>query len=325
MVDARLLVGDDSVLPFVINSAGVRGRVMRLGPVLRAILARHDYPQPVARLLAEFLLLAGGLASMMKYEGVFTLQTRGDGPLRFMVADVTDEGALRGYVELDRPALDALLSRDPAPSLPRLCGAGYLAFTVDRNEEGQRYQGIVELTGASIADCVLHYFQQSEQLPSAIHVATSAPGAPWQAAGMILQRLPASEYGSDHPDLLEAREEGWRRAMILMSTLTDAELLDRDLSSAALVHRLFNEELYALHEPQHLEDRCRCSEERITTVLASLGEEDLAEMTLPDGRVEAVCQFCSRAYGFTPDVLRRLRESLRPEAGPAQGAGSQGG
>ncbi len=295
--------GEDSVLPFVIGSAGVRGRVVRIGPALRAILGRHAYPPQVTVLLSEFLLLAGGLSSMMKYEGIFTLQLRGEGPLRLLVADVDSNGAVRGYADWDADGLSDLLEREEKPSLPRLCGSGYLAFTVDRNEEGQRYQGIVELTGASLTDCVLHYFQQSEQLPSAIHLATDATDG-GQAAGMILQRLPASQYGSEHPDLLEAREEGWRRATILMATLSDAELLDRAILPAGLVHRLFHEEEVTLHQETPLQDRCRCSRERLASVLASMGPEDIAEMTLPDGRVQAVCQFCSRHYDFAPETVR---------------------
>lgn len=308
MSTASISLEEDSVLPFVIGSAGVRGRLVRLGPAMRSILGRHDYPLPVARLLAEFLVLAGALSSMMKYEGVFSLQTRGDGPLRFLVADVSSAGDLRGYAEMDREAVSALLAQEPAPSLPRLCGKGYLAFTVDRNEEGQRYQGIVELTGARLADCVLHYFQQSEQLPSAIHLALDEAPEHWRAGGMILQRLPASEYGSEHPDLLEAREEGWRRAAFLMSTLKDRELLDPGLTGGALVHRLFHEEEYALHRLAKLEDRCRCSRERLSTVLASLREEELTEMILPGGGVEAVCQFCNRSYAFAAGELSALRK-----------------
>lgn len=295
--------GEDSVLPFVIESAGVRGRLIRMGPALRDILGRHAYPATIARLLSEFLLLAGGLSSMMKYQGIFTLQLRGDGVLKLLVADVDSRGAIRGYADADRDALEALLAQEARPSLPRLTGTGYLAFTVDRNDEGQRYQGIVELSGASLADCVLHYFQQSEQLPSAIHLASEA-GEAAQAAGLVLQRLPASQYGSEHPDLLEAREEGWRRATILMSTLTDAELLDRAITPARLVHRLFNEEEVTLHAPAPFQDRCRCSRERLASVLGSLSAEEITEMTLPDGWVQAVCQFCSRTYDFAPETVR---------------------
>ncbi len=300
------LAGEDSVLPFVIETAGVRGRVIRLGPALREILGRHDYPPQVSGLLSEFLLLAGCLSSMMKYEGIFTLQIRGDGPLRLIVADVDSNGALRGYVDWNEEDLERVLERDERPSLPRLCGTGYLAFTVDRNDEGKRYQGIVELEGASLADCVLHYFRQSEQLPSAIHLAKASGGDPGQAAGMILQRLPASQYGSEHPDILEAREEGWRRATILMATLTDEELLDPAVPPAGLVYRLFNEEEVTLYEPTRLKDQCRCSRERLAGVLASMSAEDLAAMTLADGRLEAVCQFCSRRYDFSPETVRDL-------------------
>lgn len=313
MADASVTLGADSVLPFGIDSAGVRGRLVRLGPALREILGRHDYPLPVARLLAEGLVMTAALASMMKFEGVFTLQTRGDGPLRFMVADVASNGALRGFVEMDRPAVDELLSREPSPSLPRFCGAGTLTLTVDRNDEGQRYQGIVELTGASLADCILHYFQQSEQLPSAIHIATAETPGAWEAAALILQRLPASEHGSIHPNLLEAREEGWRRATMLMSTLRDAELLDGGLPMERLVHRLFHEEEYTLHQTLELEDRCRCTRQRIATVLTVLQEEELQDMLLPDGRVEAVCQFCSRRYDFGPAELETLRQGRKEQ------------
>ncbi|MEO1193434.1 MAG: Hsp33 family molecular chaperone HslO [Pseudomonadota bacterium] len=306
-MEASVLPSDaDSVLPFTITSAGVRGRLIRLGPALQTILARHAYPVPVARQLAEFLLMTAGLSSMMKFDGIFTLQTRGDGPLRLMVADAASTGALRGYAGMNQPELEALLAQDPAPSLPRLCGAGFLEFTVDR-EDGPRYQGTVEMTGARVSDCILHYFQQSEQLPSAIHVAIGSD--PLFAAAMILQRLPASEYGTEHPDLLEAREEGWRRAAILMSTLRDEELLDQTLSPASLVHRLFNEETYELHEVLSFTDQCRCSRERLTTVLASMSPEELVEMQLPDGRIEAVCQFCSRSYDFQPDALATLKEA----------------
>ncbi len=123
---------------------------------------------------------------------------------------------------------------------------------------------------------------------------------------MILQRLPASHYGSEHPDLLEAREEGWRRATILMAILTDDELSSRDISPADLIHRLFHEEEVTLHQPSALEDRCRCSCERLASVLSFLGADDIAEMTLPDDHVLAVCQFCSRRYDFSPDSVQRF-------------------
>ncbi|MGH6959172.1 MAG: Hsp33 family molecular chaperone HslO, partial [Dongiaceae bacterium] len=126
-------VPDDLVQPFKIERQAVRGRLVRLGPVVDAVLDRHQYPGPVAGLLAEMLALAAVLAGALKYEGVFTLQTKGDGPIRLMVADVTSGGDVRGYAQFDVARLNAVAAAaGGAPlSVPRLLGAGYLAFTVD--------------------------------------------------------------------------------------------------------------------------------------------------------------------------------------------------
>jgi molecular chaperone Hsp33 len=39
---------DDSVMPFAVEALDLRGRVVRLGPVVDSILRGHSYPQPVA-------------------------------------------------------------------------------------------------------------------------------------------------------------------------------------------------------------------------------------------------------------------------------------
>lgn len=302
--------GSDWVQPFLLPAAGVRGRLVRLGPAAEEILTRHAYDAAVARLLAELLVLAGGLGSMMKFEGVFTVQTRGDGPVRLMVADLTSAGGLRAYAEADPAAVAAVLAQDPAPSLPRLTGAGYLAFTVEQRESDQRYQGIVALEGRNLSDCFLHYFRQSEQLPTAIHVAAERGESGWAAGALILQRLPASEHpgleGQDERALAEAREEGWCRATILMSTLSDGELLDPALTPETLLWRLFNEEAPELQERRALLAACRCSRAKIEPVFLSMSEEDIAEM-LEDGRVTVTCQFCNRHYRFTPEEIAALR------------------
>lgn len=308
----RAEAAGDLVLPFLLSSAGVRGRLIRLDEAADRILSRHAYEPPVAHLLAELLVLAGGLGSLMKFDGVFTLQTKGDGPVRLMVADVTSAGALRAYAEVDHAAVQALLAREPAPSLPRLCGAGWLAFTVDQKDVTQRYQGIVALEGANLAECFLHYFRQSEQLPTAIHIAADRVEGRWRAAGLILQRLPSEEHGGDHLER-EAREEGWRRATILMSTLTDRELLDPALPPDHLLWRLFHEETLELHPQRPLKESCRCSRERIETVLASLTDAELEEMTV-DERIVVTCQFCNRAYHFDRAEVAELTRRLRGDS-----------
>ena len=302
--------GEDLVQPFLLPAAGVRGRLVRLGAAAEEILTRHAYEGPVAGLLAELLVLAGGLGSLMKFDGIFTIQTKGDGPVRLMVADLTSAGSLRAYAEVNHEAVAKLLAREPAPSLPRLTGAGYLAFTVEQLAIEQRYQGIVALEGQRLGDCFLHYFRQSEQLPTAIHVAADRALGRWRAAALILQRLPASEHpglgGEGEALLVEAREEGWRRATILMSTLTDAELLDPALPPERLLWRLFGEEAPDLQAPRPLAAGCRCSRARIEPVLMSLSDGELGEMTV-EGRITVTCQFCNRAYDFTPEEVAALK------------------
>src|SRR5579862_5249617 len=188
-----VLPADDLVQPFQIEPFALRGRLVRLGPLIDEILTRHAYPEPAAVMLGEAIALAVALAGALKYEGVFTLQTKGDGPIRMMVADITTAGAVRGYAQVDF----ARLAETPhaVASVPRFLGAGYLALTVDQGEHTDRYQGIVELQGASLAECVHHYFRQSEQVEAGLKVAVTrvagADGTPrWRAGCLMIERLP---------------------------------------------------------------------------------------------------------------------------------------
>lgn len=297
-------VPDDFVQPFQIEPFALRGRVTRLGPLIDEILTRHAYPEPVAAMLGEMIALAIVLAGALKYEGVFTLQTKGDGPIRLMVADVTTSGAVRGYAQVDQAKLEAASGAGAA--VPRLLGAGYLALTVDQGEHTDRYQGIVELQGPTLAHCVHHYFRQSEQVEAALKVAVARVpdrgGVPrWRAGALMIQRLPREASALER----EAEDEGWRRAAILMSSSTSAELVDPDLSSEALLFRLFHEDGVRVHPPHRLVAQCRCSRERVATVLRALKPEDLADMKV-DGRVVVTCEFCGTVYPFDAEALDAL-------------------
>jgi molecular chaperone Hsp33 len=289
-------LGDDLVRPFQIEAFGIRGRLVRLGPALDRIIQRHAYPVAVGALLAEAASLAAMLAGALKYDGIFTLQTRGDGPVRMLVADVTSDGALRCYAQFDEDAVAAAASL-PGAVVPRLLGAGYLAFTVDQGDHTERYQGLVDLEGATLADCVHHYFRQSEQLEAGLKSAAMfLPGQGWRAGGIMLQRMPA-ETGADD-EQTEASDDSWREALIKLGTCTPAELTDPDLDSDLLLLRLFHEEGVRGYKPQALADRCRCSRDRIEAALRSLPDEDRDGLAT-DGIVQVTCEFCSTEYRFT--------------------------
>ncbi len=299
-------VPDDLVQPFRVDPFALRGRLVRLGPALDRIISQHAYPEPVAAMLGEAITLAVVLAGALKYDGIFTLQTKGDGPIRLMVADVSTDGAVRGYAQYDQKKLDAVswAAGSSELSVPRLLGGGYIAFTVDQGEETDRYQGIVELAGTTLADCAQHYFRQSEQIQAGIKLAVgqTGPGGAWRAGGLMLQRVPPEGgYGVIADDV----EDGWRRAMVLMSSATSDELIDPGLAPSRLLFRLFHEDGVRVYDTHPLEARCRCSRERIERILRAFPPDELDDMQKE--RVTTVtCEFCSRRYTFDADEIGRL-------------------
>ncbi len=158
------LAGDDHVVPFQVEGLDVRGRAVQLGPLLNAILGRHDYPTPVARLLAEAIVLTALIGTSLKFDGRFTVQTKGDGPVDLLVADFSSPESMRAYARFDEDALKAAIS-EGRTSPPDLLGNGVLAFTIDQGHGMQPYQGIVPLDGSSLEDIAGVYFRQSEQNP----------------------------------------------------------------------------------------------------------------------------------------------------------------
>jgi molecular chaperone Hsp33 len=296
---------DDLVQPFRIDPFALRGRLVRLGPTIDRILSQHAYPEPVAAMLGEAITLAVVLAGALKYEGIFTLQTKGDGPIRLMVADVSTSGALRGYAQYDAAKLEAAQTGATVLSVPRLLGSGYIAFTVDQGEDTDRYQGIVELAGATLAECAQHYFRQSEQIQAGIKLAVGRAGArgTWRAGGLMLQRVPPEGgYGVIADDV----EDGWRRAMVLMSPATAEELVDPGLAPHRLLFRLFHEDGVRVYDTHPLEARCRCSRERIEGVLRLFSSDELEEMR-KEGATTVTCQFCNQSYVFDEADLDRIR------------------
>ncbi len=300
--------GDDRVQPFLLESSGIRGRLLRLGPLAQTILGRHDYPEPVARLLAELLALTGAMASLLKFEGVFTVQTKGNGPVKVLVADVTDEGDLRGYADFDGARLEALATETDEPDFEALVGEGYFAFTLDRGAQQDRYQGIVDLRGQSLADCLQHYFLQSDQVQSGIVLGAGRVDGLWRAGALILQRVPG-EGGAPFPSGDPGDEEAWRRAMILQVTCTQGELLDPNLPNNDLLYRLFHEEGVRVYQPRPLSGGCRCSRARIERILAAMSPAELDELKI-EGKLIVTCEFCSRSYSFTDDEVDRI--SVQP-------------
>jgi len=291
----------DIAQTFQIEGLDVRGRLVRLGPALDQVVDAHAYPRAVSVMLAETLTLAVTLASALKYDGVFTLQVQSDGPISLLVADITSAGAVRGYARFDEDRVDAVAGEvlAGAAPVPRLLGNGHLAFTVDQGQDMERYQGIAELDGATLSDCAHHYFRNSEQLDTAIFLTAHhhADTDRVRAGALMVQRMP-------HPDPHgEIDEDGWRRSVAILASLTADELLDPDLDHDALLFRLYHEDGVRAYEAHKLFHRCRCSRDKVANTLKSFPR---AEIVGDDGASQVVCEFCKADYTFTATDLDAL-------------------
>src|SRR6201986_1427876 len=229
---------DDAVLPFEVASLDLRGRLTRLGPRLDDLLAKHDYPPPVAKLLAEAIVLTTLLGSSLKFDGRFILQTQTDGPVSFLIVDFHSRDRLRAYARFDAARL-----KDGQDS-GALLGRGHLAMTIDQGPDMSRYQGVVALNGGTLEDAAHEYFLRSEQIPTRVRLAVGEElragegGAShrWRAGGIMLQFLPKSPERAriadldpgDAPEGVEVHtvpeDEAWVEGRALVSTVEDVEL-----------------------------------------------------------------------------------------------------
>ncbi len=284
------------VAPFFLPRQPVRGRLIRLGKLADALLTRHDNAPAVTRLAGQALALAAGLAAALKFHGSFSVQAKGDGPVRQLLADCTDTGELRFYARADADRLAALLAEDAHPAADQLLGAGYLAFTVDQGPDLNRHQGIVTIEGATLAQMALHYFRTSEQLRYFVHLACEPGPDGWQAGALILEKIAGA--GGVDPSLDEAaQEESWITATTLAATLGDAELLDESLPPERLLYRLFHSMGVATDRARALSYGCRCSRARLAGILAGFPPDDLDHMTV-DGAIIMTCEFCNFDFRF---------------------------
>jgi molecular chaperone Hsp33 len=302
---------DDAVLPFATVRSRVGGRLVRLGGTVDTILTRHDYPAPVAQALGEALALTALLGNMLRRGSKLILQTKTDGALPMLVVNYEAPGRMRGYASHNAARLAALAS-DRAIAQGALLGCGHLAMTIDPGGDKPSYQGIVALSGHTLAEAAHAYFKQSEQLPTLIRLAVARhymagegnmPGAwGWRAGGLMVQHT-ASERerlvsGAESLELSNDDSDNWRRVRVLAATVEDHELLDPTLPPEWLLYRLFHEEGVRVGAPMPLVARCRCSRERVEMLLKSFGAAELDDMREPDGGFTVTCEFCSTKYRF---------------------------
>lgn len=307
--------GDNIILPFAAERLQARGRIVRLGSQVDTILRRHDYPEAVSRLLGEAIALGILLGASLKFDGRFILQTQTDGPVPMLVVDFETPDRVRAWAQHDTEALAALPDKLQNDSRA-LLGNGHLALTIEHGGQTNRYQGLVPLEDATLAEAADMYFAQSEQIPTLVRLAVAEHLAGdirrWRAGGLLVQYLPEAGIAVAHRDLDPGdapdgavtpqfeEDDHWVEARALAATIEDHEMIDPDLSSEELLYRLFHEKGVRVFQPTRLQEKCRCTEDSVAEMLRNFSSEDRKDMIV-DGEIFVVCQFCSTRYDFSSD------------------------
>lgn len=284
----------DRALGFTVAGRNVRGQVVRLDTALNAVLSAHAYPAPLARLLAEALVVTALLgATLRQDDGQITLQAQSKGgAIDLLVCDYR-AGAVRGYLNFDADA-----DIHEGMTLPELFGEGHLAITLDQTAAAERYQGIVPLEGDTIAAAIEGYFANSEQLPTLIRIGVAGSAETgWIAGGLLVQHLARRELGGERLDVVDLHPD-WQHVMTLAATTAPEELTDPELTAEALLWRLFHEEEVRITPGAVPTRGCRCNVAHIREVIESFPEGERAEMRGDDGRIGVDCRFCSKVFAI---------------------------
>lgn len=265
---------------------GVRGAYVDLREGIQEMTGWREYAPDVFRLLGQALAATPLLASHLKFEGRINLQFKGKGELQLLVTQIDHQLDLRGM---------AKTTPEAAGSFHELMGDGMLAMVMEPARGTQYYQAIVEIAGDSLAEALEGYFTQSEQLATFIRLAAG----PDRLVGLMLQRLPSDEVkdGDAH----------WEHMLALANTVKEPEMLQKD--GETLLRHLFHEEDRRVFEPRPVALRCRCSHAGISSMLLSLGQEELQPVLDEHGKVAVTCEFCGREYSYTETDIRALLDA----------------
>jgi molecular chaperone Hsp33 len=289
----------DILSRFLFEDSGIRGELVHLDGAWQTSIRGRDYPAPVRAVLGESLAAVALLAATIKIDGKLTLQAAGDGPLNLLVVEATSQRTLRAVARFTDAA------HAPRP-LSEMLGQARLAMTVDPGEGRERYQGIVDSRGATIAEHLEGYFARSEQLPTRLWLAADDT----RAAGLLLQRVPAETPGAT----TEEADEAWAHSVVVAETVRREELLDLDRET--LLRRLFHDRRVRLFSPERWGFHCKCSRERVGTMLQALGRDEAQATLAAEGSVGVTCDFCGEIYEFDAvDVAALFTETAERAPG----------
>jgi molecular chaperone Hsp33 len=294
----------DEVRRFIVENRPVRGHWVRLEGAWRELRAHRDYPQPVRELLGQAVAASVLLAATLKFRGQLTLQLQGNGAVSLLVAQCTHDYRLRAVARFDAEAVSVLsangASEDPSGATDgifrRLVGSeGRIAVTVEADERNTRYQGIVPLSGDSLAGSLEAYFARSEQLPTRVLLAADGE----RGAGVLVQKLP-EDAATDETQMREI----WEQAERGIERLSTEDLLRCPVEE--LLGRGFAAHDMRLFRGAPVQFECRCSHGRVTSLLRALGPDEVRDVLREQGSVTVTCEFCHRPYRFDAGDVEAL-------------------
>lgn len=275
---------------FLLEQYPVRGHWVQLGEAWPAMRAYRDYPTVVQTLLGEAATAAVLLAATLKFDGQLTLQLSGNGRMRLLVAQCGRDFEVRAVAHHDLEGNEFVAFDD-------LIGDGQLVVTLD-SERGARYQGVVQLEGRGLAECLEKYFAESEQLPTRVVLYADAE----RAAGLLLQKLPAASEGGEAE--AARAEEVWEELQAGLEGLQTEVLSEGSVEEA--IHAVFGPHDCRLFEADEVSFGCRCNVRRVGDVLRSLGEHEARAVLKEQGAITVTCEFCARPYRFDVIDVERL-------------------
>ncbi len=287
----------DLIHRFLFENSDIRGEIVSLEKTFHDAISSQSIDPALLPIFGEFLVGASVMADMFKFDGVLTLQARGDGPVPIIMAEANTQGHLRGIAKCSNPGALTYDDNDKLRPLSELVGTGVLTLTLDP-AQGKRYQGIVPLEGTDLAAILKHYFEQSEQIPTYVLLFSDAE----RCGGLFLQCLPMQNITDP-----EKREELWNTAMQLASTLTKKEFFE--LEHSAILFRLFHELDCRIFEPKALSFKCSCSKSRSGRALQAVAKEELKALIEEKGSVELDCQFCGARYSYNKEEIAALTDA----------------
>ena len=257
----------------------------------------HNTSPVITAALGRMLSAAAMMGTMMKGEkDLLTIQVQCGGPAQGMTVTADSRGYVKGFPKV----ADVMLPLNSKGKLDvgGALGLGVMSVIKDLGLK-EPYVGQIALQTGEIAEDLTYYFATSEQIPSAVGlgVLVNPDGTVKQAGGFIIQLMPFTQ--DEVIDKLEKK-------IAEIASVTD--MLEQGNTPEQILEIILGEFGLEITDTAETAFRCDCSKERVSRALATISKKDMNEIINDGESIEVKCQFCNKAYEFTVDDLKKLKD-----------------